>query len=137
MSKHSTAVVSVKILPNTASSPAGKLADARRMAEEARQAAREAAEEAHRQAEQLASEAEQEARGADEQIAAAEGIREQSREKARETARTVQNGETNGDLSSLTKDELMDLAAGIDLHGRSGMNKSELGTAIKRKSKES
>ena len=28
MSKHSTAVVSVKILPNTASSPAGKLADA-------------------------------------------------------------------------------------------------------------
>ena len=28
MSKHSTAVVSVKILPNSASSPAGKLADA-------------------------------------------------------------------------------------------------------------
>jgi len=28
MSKHSTAVVSVKILPNTASTPAGKLADA-------------------------------------------------------------------------------------------------------------
>ena len=28
MSKHSTAAVSVKILPNTASSPAGKLADA-------------------------------------------------------------------------------------------------------------
>ena len=28
MSKHSTAVVSVKILPNTASSPVGKLADA-------------------------------------------------------------------------------------------------------------
>jgi hypothetical protein len=28
MSKHSTAVVSVKILPNTTSNPAGKLADA-------------------------------------------------------------------------------------------------------------
>ena len=28
MSKHSAAVVSVKILPNTASTPAGKLADA-------------------------------------------------------------------------------------------------------------
>ena len=108
------------------------LAEARRRAEEAKQAAIEAAEAAHRQAEQLTAEAEEQARGAEERIAVAEQIRQTSRESAKEVAREMQSSSSLGDLESHTKEELLDLAAGIDVPGRTRMSKSELITAIEK-----
>lgn len=114
-----------------------QLAEARRLADEAEQMAAEAAEDAHRQAKELTTEVEREAIDAEEQIAAAAEIRKGSRETTRDAGRRSRNGQAGGDLASLTKEELLDLAVGLDLPGRSSMTKSELVTAIKRRSKES
>lgn len=113
------------------------LAEARELAEEAKQAATAAAEAAQRQAQQLAAEAEEQARSAEEQIAAAEEIRESARETAKEAAREMRSPEVSGDLKSRTKEELLDLAAAIDVEGRTRMTKAELISAIKKSSKES
>lgn len=78
------------------------MAEARRLSEEAKRAAIDAAEEASRQAQRVADEAV-------EQVKATNG----------------------GDLESRSKEELLDLAAAIDVPGRSKMSKPELITAIK------
>jgi len=112
-----------------------QLAEARRLADDAKEAAREAAEEAQRQAEELAAEAQEHAKGAERQVAAAESIRKQSQAAAKQTARQLKNGKTNGDLASHNKEELLDLAATIDVPGRSKMNKDQLVKAIEKASK--
>ena len=104
------------------------------MAEEATQAARATAEEAHRQAQQLAGEAEQEAQEADARLAVAERIGESSKRTAKEATRELKDPKTNGDLESRNKGELLDLAATIDIEGRTRMSKAELITAITRAS---
>jgi colicin import membrane protein len=96
-----------------------RLADARELADEATRAARATAEEAHRQAQQLAADAQQQAQAADERVAAAE-----------QAGKAMAATPINGDLGSHTKAELLDLAAAMDIEGRTAMTKAELISAI-------
>jgi colicin import membrane protein len=109
-----------------------QLAEARSVAAEAERAAREKAEEARSEAERLAGDAEQRAKEADERIAEARRMSEQSAVEAKETTARVREVATNGDLKDRTKDELLDLAAAMDIEGRSSMTKAELVSAISR-----
>lgn len=104
---------------------AERLQEARRLAAEANQAARAAAEEAHRQAQALADEA-------DHQVDATAQIQAGTETSAKQTARRLQSKDANGDLAEHTKAELLDLAATVDVDGRSQMTKSELVAAIRR-----
>ena len=88
------------------------------LADEATQAARAAAEEAHRQAQQLAADAEQQAKDADQRVAAAEQAGKCAEATAKDTAQRLRSRQVNGDLDSHTKAELLDLAAAIDIEGR-------------------
>lgn len=92
-----------------------RLAVAQQLADEAVQAARAIAEDAHRQAQQLVEGAEQQAKSADEMVAAAAEVRVEA---------------TNGDLESQSKAELLDLAASMEIEGRTTMSKAELISAI-------
>ena len=112
-----------------------KLAEARRLANEATDAARKAAEQAHRQAQQLADEAEQQASEAEARVSAAEQIREHSEATAKDTARALERDTTNGGLESYNKPELVELAAGIGIEGRTNMTKAELVDAIAKASR--
>jgi colicin import membrane protein len=112
-----------------------RLAEARRLADEAAQAARAAAEEAQRQAQQLASEAEEQAGDAEAQLKAAEEIRTYAKTAAKHTARELQRNPTNGSLKSHNKPELVELAAGIGIEGRTNMTKAELVDAITKASR--
>lgn len=113
-----------------------RLAEARQLADEAREVARAAAEEAHRQAQQLAESAEQEARQTDAKVEAAERIRDDARGTAQDTARQLgRDDRFDGDLNSLNKPELLDLAATIDIEGRTNLTKAELVTAINKASR--
>jgi colicin import membrane protein len=107
-----------------------KLAEARRLADEAASAARAAAEEANRRAHQLAGEAEQQARDAEAQVKATERLREQSKTSAKQTARRLDRESENGGLESYSKADLVELAASLDIEGRTNMNKAELVDAI-------
>jgi colicin import membrane protein len=108
-----------------------RLAEARRLADESTEAARAAADEAHRQAQQLVHEAEQQANDAEAQTAVAEGVRERSKTTAKRTVREL----TDGSLESRNKAELLDLAATIDIEGRTQMTKAELVDAIAKASR--
>ena len=99
------------------------------------QAARAAAAEAHRQAEELADDAEQQARAADERVAAAEQVGERAAASAKTTAQRLRSDQVNGDLDSHKKHELLELAAAIDIEGRTNMTKAELISAIKHASR--
>lgn len=112
-----------------------KLAEARRLADEATNAARKTAEEAHRQAQQLADEAEQQAGDAEARVSAAEQIREHSEATAKDAARALERDTTNGGLESYNKPELVELAAGIGIEGRTNMTKAELVNAIAKASR--
>jgi colicin import membrane protein len=112
-----------------------RLAEARRLADESTEAARAAADEAHRQAQQLVDEAEQQANDADAQAAAAEEVRERSKTTAKRTVRELEGDLTNGSLESYNKTELLDLAATIDIEGRTQMTKAELVDAIAKASR--
>ena len=112
-----------------------RLAEARELADEATQAARAAAEEAHRQAQQLAADAEQQAKDADQRVAAAERVGKVTAATAEDTAQRLDSRQINGDLESHTKAELLDLAAAIDIEGRTTLTKAELVSAIKRASR--
>jgi colicin import membrane protein len=112
-----------------------KLAEARRLAEEAAEAARAAAEEAQRQANQLAAEAQQQASDVQAQVEAAEQLREQPKATAKDTARRLEADDTNGDLESYNKPELMELAANIGIERRRNMSKGELVEAIAKASR--
>jgi hypothetical protein len=63
-------------------------------------------------------------------------VRAETHEASRDAAKQIENGQTNGNLASHTKDELLELASALDLEGRSAMSKQELVKAIKRQSKE-
>ena len=104
------------------------MAEARELADEATQAARAAAEEAHRQAQQLAADAEQQAKDADQRVAAAERAGKVTAATAEDTAQRLDTCQINGDLESHTKAELLDLAAAIDIEGRTTLTKAELVT---------
>jgi colicin import membrane protein len=112
-----------------------RLVEAREVADEATQAARAAAEEAHRQAQQLAADAEQQAKDADQRVAAAERVGKVTAATAEDTAQRLDARQINGDLESHTKAELLDLAAAIDIEGRTTLTKAELVSAIKRASR--
>ena len=111
------------------------MAEARRLANEAAEAARAAAEEAQQQAQQLADDAEQQASDAEAQVAAAENLRERSETTAKQTARALKSNPTNGDLKAYNKPELLQLAAGIGIEGRTNMTKDELVNAIAKASR--
>jgi hypothetical protein len=112
-----------------------KLTEARRLAEEATQATKAAAEEAHRQAAQLAAEADRDARSADERVEEAERVRLRAADTAVQVTRQLKGTQTAVDLESLTKHDLLELAAAEDIQGRAGMTKAELVTALKRSSR--
>ncbi|HEX5468370.1 MAG TPA: hypothetical protein VFW80_04905 [Gaiellaceae bacterium] len=107
-----------------------KLAEAKRLADEAAEAARVAAAEAQRQAQELAGQAERQASAADTKVKTTEELRDQLVTTARETARAL-NRETANGLSSYNKAELVELAAGIGIRGRSTMTKDELVAALR------
>src|SRR5215211_2373449 len=107
-----------------------RVAEARQRADEAVQAARAAAEEAHRQAQQLVEDAEQRAKSADAKAAAAEQVRDDATVKATVTVAELQREQTNGDLESQSKPELLDLAAAMEIEGHTKMSKAELISAI-------
>jgi colicin import membrane protein len=111
-----------------------RLAEARALADEAMQAARAAAEEAHHQAQQLAADAEQQAKAADRRVAAVEEIGAAAG-TGEATSRRLQQRPVNGVLESQTKGELLDLAAAMDIEGRTNLTKAELVSAIKRASR--
>jgi hypothetical protein len=112
-----------------------RLVEARRLAEEAAEAARAAAEDANRHAQQLAAEAEQQANDAQARVGAAEQIQRRSEATVTATARELDRSPTNGDLRSYNKQELVELAASMDIAGRSQMTKDELVSAIRRASR--
>jgi hypothetical protein len=112
-----------------------KLAEARRLADEGAKAARAAAEEAQRQAQELAEEAEQQAGDAEARVSAAERLRERAKATGRETARALERNPSNGDLKAYNKPELLQLAAGIGIEGRTTMTKDELVDAIAKASR--
>ena len=112
-----------------------KMAEARQLAQEATDAAQAAADEAHRQAQELAQQADQQTSEAKAQVTQAERIRTQSETTAKKAAGKLGGSATNGDLESYNKPELVELAAGIGIEGRTTMNKDELVTAIKKESR--
>jgi colicin import membrane protein len=112
-----------------------KLAEAGRLADEAAEAARAAAEDAERQAKELAGQAERQANEADAKVNTTEELRDQLVTTAKQTARALNRDTTNG-LSSHSKAELVDLAAGIGISGRSTMTKDELIAALRTASRE-
>ena len=114
---------------------AAKLAEARQLAEEAADAARAAAEEATRQAQELADEAEQQASEANARIAETEEIRKRSEATAKRGAAKLRRSTTNGELEDYNKPELVELAAGIGIEGRTTMTKGELVDAIAKASR--
>jgi colicin import membrane protein len=95
-----------------------RLAKARQLAKDAAEAAHTAAEEADRQAQRLAADAEQQANGADSKAAAAKQLRDDA------------NRQTDDNLESQSKAELLDLAAALEIDGRTHMSKGELVSAI-------
>jgi hypothetical protein len=107
-----------------------RIAEARQLADDAAEAARVAAEEAERHAKELAQQAERQASAADAKVVATEDLREQLVTSAKQTARALNKETTNG-LSSYNKAELVELAAGIGIRGRSTMTKEELVAALR------
>jgi hypothetical protein len=111
-----------------------QLAQARTLADEAAEAARRAADEAHRRANEMAEQAEAQSRAADQRAVQADRARDAV---ALQTAELVQETEAApaiDDLSEKTKPELLDLAASLEIEGRSGMTKDQLATAVRRTS---
>ena len=108
-----------------------KLAEAARLADEAAEAARGAAEVSQRQARELAGHAERQASEAGKKVETTEELREQLVTTAKATAHALNRDTTNG-LSSYNKPELVELAAGMGIRGRSSMTKAELVSALRR-----
>jgi colicin import membrane protein len=112
-----------------------KLAEAGRLADEAAGAARATAEEAQRQAQELTHQAELQADAADAKVRTTEELRDELVTTAKQTARALNRETTNGGLGSFSKAELVDLAAGVGIRGRSTMTKKELVAALRRASR--
>ncbi len=109
-----------------------KLLEARQLSEEAIEATRAAAEEAHRQSLQVAADAEREARSAQERVNEAEEARARTTSTAGELTRQLNGVGPTSSLKTMTKQELLDLAAAQDVEGRSAMTKDQLVTALNR-----
>ena len=109
-----------------------KLVEARQLSEEAIEATRAAAEEAHRQSLQVAADAEMMARSAEERVTEAEAVRASTSSTAGELTRQLNGVGSSSNLKSMTKQELLDLAAAQDVEGRSAMTKDQLVTALNR-----
>ena len=109
-----------------------KLVEARQLSEEAIEATRAAAEEAHRQSLQVAADAERMARSAEERVTEAEAVRASTSSTAGELTRQLNGVGSSSNLKSMTKQELLDLAAAQDVEGRSAMTKDQLVTALNR-----
>lgn len=111
---------------------ASRMADARRLADEAAKAAQEAADAAHRDAERLAKDASHHSDEADQQLAT---TRDLERAVTVDTAHTVRGSRDHDELEGLedhTRAQLLDLAAGLGVEGRSQLRKAQLVTAVKK-----
>jgi len=113
---------------------ASQLHQARQFAQEARDAAVAAAEEAQLAAQRLQADANAQLRYAEARVSEAEGVGYQATVAAKRTARDLQNDKFDLDLESQTKTELIDLAAAMQIDGRTTMTKAELITAIAKNS---
>ena len=89
---------------------------------------------AQRQAEQLAADADEQRRQADAKVEAAEAVRQRADTDAKTTTRKIKREQVNGDLKERTKPELLDLAAAVEVEGRTTMTKAELVKAIDKES---
>jgi hypothetical protein len=83
----------------------------------------------------MAQEAEKQAKSAEAKVAATERLREDVDESAKRPVRRQQRDASNGSLESHSKAELLDLAASIDIEGRTNMSKAELISAINKASR--
>lgn len=111
---------------------AARMADARRLADEAAKAAQEAADAAHREADRLAKDASHHSGEADQRLA---DTRDLEREVTLDTAHTVRESRESSELDGLeeqTRAQLLDLAAGLGVEGRSHLRKAQLVTAVKK-----
>jgi hypothetical protein len=111
-----------------------QLAEARALADEAAEAARHAAEEAHRRARAMTEQAEAQSRAADERAAEADKARGSVTLQTAELVRETEKAPAADGLAAKTKPELLDLAASLEIEGRSGMSKDDLVKAIRRAS---
>ena len=111
-----------------------QLAQARQLADEAAEAAHQAAEEAHRRARAMTEQAEAQSRAAEERAAEADQARGSVAVETAEFVRQTEEAPAVDDLADKTKSELLDLAASLDVDGRSAMTKDELLKAIRRAS---
>jgi Rho termination factor, N-terminal domain len=111
-----------------------QLAQARTLADEAAEAARSAADEAHRRAQAMTEQAEAQSRAADERAAEADKARGSVTLQAAEFVRQTETAPAADDLADMTKPELLDLAASLEVEGTSGMTKDELAKAVRRAS---
>lgn len=109
-----------------------RLAEARRLAEEAAAAAQEAADAAHAEAERLADDAGRHAEQAEEQLRSTEQLQQEVTREAAQTVRAAEGRDEVADLSEHTRAELLELAAALDVDGRSSMRKAELVRAVKK-----
>lgn len=114
---------------------ARRLHEARQLAQEAREAAVAVAEEAQLTAQRLQADANAQLREAEARVSEAEGVGYQATVAAERTARDLQSDEFDLDLDSQTKAELLDLAAAMQIDGRTTMSKAELVTAIAKNSR--
>jgi hypothetical protein len=111
-----------------------RLAEARELADEAAEAARAAADEAHRRARAMTDQAESQARAAEERAAEADRARGAVGDQAAELVHDAEAAPALDDIADKTKPELLDLAASLDIEGRSSMSKADLVQAVRRAS---
>lgn len=112
-----------------------QMAEARRLADEAAKEAQAAAAQAQRRAEELAGEARRHAGATDDQLAEAQHVQQEAAGTAADVTTQLRASEVDGDLKSMNKDELMDLAVALDVDRRASMTKQQLVAAINRESK--
>ncbi|WP_413655892.1 hypothetical protein [Nocardioides sp. Bht2] len=107
------------------------LAEAREHADAAARAADEAAERARAEAERITAAAQHDADEAGGAVVEAEDLRKQTAHTAAAITRSVRD-DLPGNLSDLTKAELLDLAAGQGIAGRNGKTKAQLVDSLRR-----
>jgi chromosome segregation ATPase len=116
-----------------------QLAEARRLADEAAAAAESAAAEAHQEADRLTAQAQTGANERDGVAAEAEKLQKAAASTATKVARrtttvprrSAARGRGRQDLTSLSKQELLELAKAKDVSGRSSMSKTALVKALR------
>ena len=109
-----------------------QLAHARALADEAAEAARAAADEAHRRARAMTEQAEAQSRAADERATEADKARGSVVDQTAEFVREADAAPAAEDIADKTKAELLDLAASLEIDGRSAMTKDELVQAVRK-----